>query len=94
MSTSARPNRAEVELAPKGPRKPGPAQGWTECEVEVIAVDPMPGEADLLSGWRGRTMTALLPPGVSERLPDRGPWRVRARLVGPATLRIDDDENA
>lgn len=85
---TARPNRAVVTLAPAGPRTFGPAPGWMRCPVEVVGVTALPGESDLLSPSRGRTMTALMRQEAARLLPAEGRWEVEARLVGPGMIRV------
>jgi hypothetical protein len=86
-----RPNRSLAELVPRGSPRPGPAEGWATVTVLVTAVRPMPDDpdaVDLLSGWRGHEMTALLPPDVAAAAQDGSAWWAEASLAGPATLRV------
>ncbi len=82
------PNRSEVLLHPVSAAEPGPADGWSQVRVEVLAVRPVEGWRDLLSEWEGRTLTAVVPEAAMRGLEDTRPWHVEASLAGPATMRV------
>jgi hypothetical protein len=82
------PNRAEVVLRPIAAAEPGPAEGWSQLRVEVLDVKPVHGWPDLLSGWKGRALTAVVPDAALREAGDEDPWEVEAALAGPATLRV------
>ncbi len=82
------PNRSEVLLHPVSAAEPGPADGFSQVRVEVLAVRPVEGWRDLLSDWEGRTLTAVVPEAALRGLDDSLPWHVEASLAGPATMRV------
>ncbi len=90
------PNRSQVLLRPLGSPEEGPAGDWARLPVEVLSVQPLRGQTDLLSGWEGRVMTAVVPAAaLAQHDPmDQEPWQVEASLAGPATLRVMPPESA